>query len=238
MRAFLKAAGVEITGKVIVKPGAAQGLGLRPVAQVEGFPVGWQVRGLLKVSNNYISDMFTILYDLEPGQTSGATLRGGSAKLKNFLKKSILSSKSHPNKNTNSLVLNSGSGLTPSNRISAADAVAVFEKMYQHNEFPSFLDGLPGPVEKGTTLSRRFKSQSYVQKIPFLRAKTGTLTQPIDAVALGGYSRTAGGSWVAFAVIVNGSQQRSAFGVPRVRNAIDKDVVTILSKESSKYANK
>lgn len=233
LKAFLKSAGVSVKGKVRIERALPAKQALTPLAEVEGFPLDWQIRGLFKVSNNFIGDMLTIHLDgAGQGQGAGATLARGAEALERYAKETVSSSRFRAGTTPSGLVLASGSGLTPENRMSARDVVAVLDRMHSNaREFPAFLSALPIPGSEGT-VRRRFTGPGSSHLKDTVRAKTGTLTEPIDAVGLAGYSRTKVGDWVAFCFIVNGSSRRSNFGVERVRDAIDADLAVLLPPEN------
>jgi D-alanyl-D-alanine carboxypeptidase/D-alanyl-D-alanine-endopeptidase (penicillin-binding protein 4) len=225
--AFLREAGVRINGKVVVSREAPSQRWV-PVAEVEGFPLDWQLRGLFKVSNNFIGDMLTIGLARETENSRGATLEAGAAQLELYMKDVLKSSSWKPASELEPLRLESGSGLTPENRMSAKDIVSVLDRMYRNSrEFPSFYAALPIPGSEGT-VRRRFSEANEKHLRNAVRAKTGTLSEPFDAVGLAGYVRSPKGSWIAFSAIVNGSQKKPSVGVSRIRDAIDSDLATVL----------
>lgn len=230
LRAFLAKAGVVVKGGVKVERTPVT-RAARPLASVESFPLDWQIRGLFKVSNNFIGDMLTIGLDVDDSQSRGATLSGGASKLETYMQRTLLEAPGFLGKSEGTLVLESGSGLTPENRLSAKDVVAVLARMYNNaREFPSFLAALPIPGSEGT-VKKRFAAPEALHLKDRLRAKTGTLTEPRDAVALGGYSRLKDGDWVAFAVLVNGTERNPSLGVEGVRELIDQELAGILPPE-------
>ena len=232
LKAFLFSSGVTVGGKFKVE-NSQKILGLTPVSAVESFPLDWQLRGLFKMSNNFIADMLTIQLDLDESKKYGATFKGGSDNLQNYMRNIAKTSRFKPKEgpNESGIVMQSGSGLTPGNRLSARDLVALLDRMYFNTrEFPSFLAALPIPGAEGT-VKNRFSWPGAEHLQSRMRAKTGTLTEPRDAVALGGYTRLKDGDWVAFAVIVNGSENRPSVGVERAKELIDHDLARILPEE-------
>ncbi|MEY2986622.1 MAG: hypothetical protein RJB13_143 [Pseudomonadota bacterium] len=230
LRAFLEKDGVQLNGEVKVATELRQDYG-RHVATVEGFPIGWQLLGLFKVSNNFIGDMLTLQLDTVPGQTRAATLSGGAAKLESYAKEVVASAPKLYSSDVQGLALSSGSGLTHQNRMSARDVVAVLQRMYSNTrEFPAFLSALPVPGAEGTVRSR-FASRNTSHLRDRLRAKTGTLSEPRDAVGLAGYSRLANGDWIAFCTIVNGSDKNPSVGIETARRTIDEDLGDLLPPE-------
>lgn len=198
------------------------------VSSVESYPLAWQLRGLFEVSNNFIADMLTLNlgvanHSFEHGESD--VLRTSANNLENYMQ--------NVTPNSAGLIpikLNSGSGLTPENRLSAKDVVQLLTRIYfKTNIFPEFLTALAVPGEEGS-LKKRFSSHDHEL---MLRAKTGTLTEPIEVVALAGYSRLKNGDWVAFAIIVNGSSKNSEFSIENMRKAVDADLERILIREQN-----
>src|SRR5699024_1516742 len=105
--------------------------------------------------------------------------------------------------------LTSGSGLSVSNRLSARHLVALLNHMYhQPALFPAFYGAIPVP-ESSATNTLKHGNQAWLTR---LVAKTGTLTEPVTVRALAGYFRLRNGDFGAFAVIINGTQNRPAIG--------------------------
>jgi D-alanyl-D-alanine carboxypeptidase/D-alanyl-D-alanine-endopeptidase (penicillin-binding protein 4) len=230
LKAFLEKEGIQIGRGVRIERSVRSETG-RPLASVEGFPMGWQLLGLFKVSNNFIGDMLTIQLDLNGNKNSGATLEGGAAQLEAYMFDTISKAPSSLKSNVTGLALQSGSGLTHENRLSARDVVAVLQRMYSNTrEFPAFLNALPMPGAEGT-VKKRFQTEQTVHLRERLRAKTGTLSEPHDAVGLAGYSRLKDGDWVAFCAIVNGTGKRPNVGIELARETIDEDLGQLLPPE-------
>ena len=233
LNAFLNHNGVQTSGNIAIENRPLKATD-KPVSQVQSFPLNWQLRGLFEMSNNFIADMLTLNLGLENHDPNESNFLQSSAKnLENYMQ----------NLNTNSnhvdnpLVLHSGSGLTPENRLSAKDVIALLARMYSKaNLFPEFLSALATPGAEGT-LKNRFKkinstkSELVFEKELMLRAKTGTLTEPLDVVSLAGYSRLKNGDWIALALIVNGSAKNSSFSVANIRSAMDSDLLEILTEK-------
>jgi len=230
LKAFLEKEGIQVSRGVRIDRTPRKDMG-RPVASVEGFPLSWQLLGLFKVSNNFIGDMMTIQLDLDENKRFGATLNGGASRLESYMA-TVLKTAPAPYKSAGEgLVLDSGSGLTHSNKLSARDVVAVLQRMYVNSrEFPAFLNALPMPGAEGT-VKKRFQSEQTKHLRDRLRAKTGTLSEPHDAIGLAGYSRLKDGDWVAFCALVNGSSKRPNIGIEYARETIDEDLGRLLPPE-------
>lgn len=230
LKAFLEKEGITLSGGVRIERTVRRDLG-RPLASVEGFPMAWHLLGLFKVSNNFIADMLTIQLDLNEKKKDGATLDGGAAELESYMNETLNQALPPFKANPNGIALASGSGLTHENRLSARDVVAVLQRMYADaREFPAFLNALPVPGAEGT-VKKRFQSEQNKHLRDRLRAKTGTLSEPRDAIGLAGYSRLKSGDWVAFCAIVNGTSKRPNIGIELARETIDEDLGQLLPPE-------
>lgn len=231
--AFLDRAGVRVAGKARIEPRPSAVQSLLPLVGIDGQTVEVLLQGLLRHSNNFIADMLTIHLDESerPLRTvagvvrvpngGGKTLVGGSAALERFVR-------GHLSSPVPGLVLDSGSGLTPRNKLSARAVVDLLAFAYgQDHIFPYLYGALPAAGREGT-LKKRFRSGKARSLVDRVRAKTGTLTSPVEAIGLAGYSKADSGKWVAFAFLVNGTRSRAGFGVSRVRSAIEADLATTL----------
>lgn len=233
--AFLDRAGIRVAGKTRIEQRPSASQNLVPLVGVDGQTVEVLMQGLLRHSNNFIADMLTIQLDesVRPRLTAaaggrvpvsegvGKTLSGGSAALERFVR-------GHLSSPTQALVLDSGSGLTPQNKLSARAVVDLLAFAYgQDHIFPYLYGSLPAAGREGT-LKKRFKTGEAQSLVDRVRAKTGTLTEPVEAIGLAGYSKADSGKWVAFAFLVNGTRARAGFGVDRVRSAIEADLATSL----------
>ncbi len=229
--AFLQSAGIETSGLIEVE---STPIGKKDsiVAQVEGFPLDWQLRGLFQVSNNFIADMLTLNLLNETNPKNKGDLKEGGKLLQKYLEKLIKNSPWNSGNSQNSpMILESGSGLTPNNRLSARDIISVLDQMYFNGrEFPAYLAALPVTGDEGT-LKKRFSSSSEKHLQGRLRAKTGTLSEPVHVSALGGYSRLRNGDWVSFAIIVNGIKSKPQIDLKNIRDAIDSDLAKVLPLE-------
>jgi D-alanyl-D-alanine carboxypeptidase/D-alanyl-D-alanine-endopeptidase (penicillin-binding protein 4) len=99
-----------------------------------------------------------------------------------------------------------GSGLSTENRISARQIAQVLNWMEKQGElFPDFLGSLPASGWDGT-LKKRLKNVDELAGQ--IRAKSGTLTDPITVAALAGFFRHPKEGWVSFVMIANGREGR------------------------------
>jgi D-alanyl-D-alanine carboxypeptidase/D-alanyl-D-alanine-endopeptidase (penicillin-binding protein 4) len=230
--AFLLSAGVKTSGQLRVESTALQ-KNDHLIAEVEGIPLDLQLRGLFHVSNNFIADMLTLQILHEHHEKNTGSLKEGGHFLENYVHQVLQNVVwKHPSTERETpLIIESGSGLTPNNRLSAQDIIAVLENIYKNDKiFPLYLASLPSPGGNDT-LKHRFLSPQEKHLQNRLRAKTGTLNDPVPVSTLAGYSRLADGNWVAFAVLVNGTQSKSLFELKLLREAIDLDLAHILPAE-------
>ena len=93
--------------------------------------------------------------------------------------------------------------------------------------FPEFLASLPASGRDGT-LKKRFDVMSTQSAIGKVRAKTGTLTQPVTVSSLAGYLRHPQHGWIAFAIMQNGKSRKRQPSVLDLRAKQDKAVTQML----------
>lgn len=223
--AFLGAAGVSFAGKKVRDGSESTKESAKEVLVLESQPLEWQLRGLLRYSNNFLADMLTIHLDAE--NATGKTLAAGSHALSDYLMENASGLPGSVSKNKASI--HSGSGLTPENRLSARSLAAVMKRVYANGLlFGHLYAALPGAGHEGT-LHDRFGGANERWLQGQLRAKTGTLTEPAVAVGLAGFSRTRAGHWAAFGIIVNGAKGGAGVTVASARAAIEQDLGRILS---------
>jgi D-alanyl-D-alanine carboxypeptidase/D-alanyl-D-alanine-endopeptidase (penicillin-binding protein 4) len=109
-----------------------------------------------------------------------------------------------------------GSGLSRPNLVTPAAVVKLLRYMYNSPERDTWISFLPVAGRDGT-LAARFDDTPAAGRI---YAKTGTLAH---VNALSGYARRRDGSWLAFSILVNNSNQSSA----AVRSLMDKICILI-----------
>jgi len=231
IQAFINSAGIETSGLIAVESTSLSSDD-KVIAEVDGFPLSWQLRGLFQVSNNFIADMLALGLLNEINLKKKGNLIEGGKIIENYLQNVIKNSPWNSiKKNNTPIVLESGSGLTPNNRLSARDIISVLDQMYfSGTGFPAYLAALPIIGEEGT-LKKRFSLPFQKHLQGRLRAKTGTLTEPVHVSSLSGYSRLRNGDWVSFAIIVNGIKSKTKIDQKLIRDAIDSDLAKILPAE-------
>lgn len=224
LRSFLSKEGITIKGIVRsgMRPNKAQFL-----HSIASYDVGYIVRGLNQFSNNYIADVmvkrlgYAYVNDTNNTQTAG-TLRNGVTALTNFLKKDV--------KIQTPFTLKNGSGLDHNNRLSANQLIAILSHMNSRFDlFPEYLHSLPTSGINGT-MKKRFQKGRTKKLIGMIRAKTGTLTQPITASGLAGYLFHKKHGLVAFAIIENGIKGRKQPNIYDLRKRQDNAVYQFLNR--------
>jgi D-alanyl-D-alanine carboxypeptidase/D-alanyl-D-alanine-endopeptidase (penicillin-binding protein 4) len=97
-----------------------------------------------------------------------------------------------------------GSGLSPHSRTTARDVVTLLVAMRRRPDWKIFDDSLAVSGQEGTTLRNRMRQPALAGRV---HAKTGTIER---VASLSGYVRTAGGSEIAFSILINGHRDLAA----------------------------
>ena len=100
-------------------------------------------------------------------------------------------------------VFRDGSGLSHSNRASAAQITALLIRMHRHRCGELFKQSLARPGKPGTLRKSKWRAPTLRDS---LRAKTGTLS---GVRALAGYIQRPDGDELAFAILINGATPKN-----------------------------
>lgn len=168
---------------------AATPAGARLLATHQAPPLAEWLRGALKRSDNALTRLAFLALGAAHPQAAGfaSTRAAADAQVRDWLKEQGIAAQS--------LVLDNGSGLSRSERLSPALLAAVLQAALAKPYAPELLAGLPLAGRDGT-LSRRLKGTAAEANA---RLKTGTLR---DAVGLAGYLKDGRGRlWVVAALI-------------------------------------
>lgn len=230
LAAVLAGSGIMVKGEVAVRTRAVPN-GYRTLASVVSQPLANQLRNMLTYSNNYMADMLTLdllAYDEDAKNADALTLPRAASYLVNLAKQANRQAADWlgPAKANIPLTIDTGSGLSITNRISARDIVALLAFMAQDKGlFPAYAGALPVPRY---TPSHTLKggNQAWANR---LSAKTGTLTEPVTVRALAGYLRLHNGDLGAFAVLVNGSKKDQWISFDATMAALMSDLEAILA---------
>ncbi len=196
---FLEDSGIKFRGTARLGNTPANA---RPLYEISGYELRRIVQGLNTFSNNFIADMLTkrlgaAFGDVKnPDLARSGSLATGVKVLAEFLRSSVGI--------RSDFKLFNGSGLSTENRISARQIAQVLNWMEKQGElFPDFLGSLPASGWDGT-LKKRLKNVDELAGQ--IRAKSGTLTEPITVAALAGFFRHPKEGWVSFVMIANGRE--------------------------------
>lgn len=196
LRSILGQAGVTVDGGVETTL-RAMGQDAWLVARVESIPLQEQVGRMMRWSNNYIADVLTMNVALKARGAAPASLADASAELTALVRRAGAG-------DAGDLVIESGSGLTTTNRISAQDLIGVLREGYRDTRrFPAFYGSFVVPRDSSFTYLRR-GGADWLDRVAL---KTGSLTQPVSVYGIAGYLRKKNGGFMAFAIIINGSDR-------------------------------
>lgn len=226
LRSFLAGRGIRVTGgiKEGVVPTHATLL-----YTLESYPMSKIVAGLNKFSNNFIADVLMLRLGAErplsgaPRRAGSGTYQNGLAVINRFLAEQV--------KTIGGYKIVNGSGLSTGNRLSARHLTDVLMYASKKMElFPEFLASFPASGWDGT-LKNRFDEPGTSMLSGKVRAKTGTLTQPVSVSSLAGYVRHPKHGFVAFAIIQNGIPGKPQPAIDGLRRSQDALLLSFMNSE-------
>jgi D-alanyl-D-alanine carboxypeptidase/D-alanyl-D-alanine-endopeptidase (penicillin-binding protein 4) len=216
LRTALVDSGIQVARKEIKTgevPKEAQALAWR-VSE----PLAVLVRGLGKYSNNYVAEMVlkTVGAERRTDRTRPATWDDGLSAVRTWLVDTV----GWP---PDGYYYGNGSGLFASNRFSPAQLVKLLAAAHRDFRYgPDLLASLSIAGVDGT-ISRRMAAGPAAGLV---RAKTGTL----DGVStLSGYVAVDGRSPLAFAILVNGHDERAANHARILQNEVCEATIPFLA---------
>lgn len=225
LRQVLGEIGIKVGGPVTVSAGSIPRQAL-PLAEIQSRPLREQIANLLRYSNNYISDVLTLAMAAERTPEPVTTLENAARPLADLVLRAREEA-GYPTDAEERPVMHSGSGLTPENRLSAQDLVALLSRQYRNTQtFPAFYGGLVVPGQAPNSYMR-IGSEAWKGRVAL---KTGTLSEPTSVFGTAGYLRKQNGGWIAFAALVNGASPRKPVPMRESLDAIRKDVDRLLAK--------
>ncbi len=192
VRSFLLAFGITVRGRV--KEGKLP-TNAALLLSHDSKPLAELLRSLNAFSSNYMADVLFKRLVAEKKQVGSF---GEGAKILG----SFLNELGVPGP----FVLQDGSGLSSGTRLSAEQLTKTLS--YVANDFqifPDFLASLPRPGASGS-LKNRFQDSETIALKGMLRAKTGTLSEPVIVSGLAGYCNHPTYGLVAFAILQNGKE--------------------------------
>ena len=224
LRETLIELGISVHGAAAVERGAQLPAAAQPIAQTEGLLLKEQLARMLRYSNNYIADVLTLdlAADLKPAPFATARLADAGRLLADLVYQKF---EPRAERAAGPPILLSGSGLTPENRLSAADLVALLVHEYRDSRyFPAFYGGLVVPRQSPFAFLRQ-GGPDWLDRVAL---KTGTMEEPVSVCGIAGYLRKKGGGWIAFAAIVNGSARLPHVPIASAMAALRTDVEALL----------
>lgn len=231
LRAVATLSGIQISGetRVTAQPPDPS---LTPIASVWSPTLAKQLRGMLAYSNNYMADTLTLdlaAYD-SLASPQPLTLPGAGLILEELAHRANAEAADWlppmPAKAT-PLDINSGSGLTVTNKLAARDIVALLSYMHKSDALAATFKALL-PVPKFAHSDRL--ADDSIDWSTRVAAKTGTLTEPVSVFGYAGYIRLQDGSYGAFAVLVNGRDPDNPVPTPLAIDAIQHDLKRVLAE--------
>ena len=165
---------------------------LHPLLVLESYDMRKIVQGLNTFSNNFIADMLTKKLGADSFNPP-ATLANGARALKKFLVEKV-------GIKTNFEIEN-GSGLDTRNRLSCEQIVDILKFTNKKNLFVDLYGTLPSFGNEGTLKKRGRNHRDFFESV---RAKSGTLTEPITVSGLAGIYKHPRFGFVGFCILSNG----------------------------------
>jgi serine-type D-Ala-D-Ala carboxypeptidase/endopeptidase (penicillin-binding protein 4) len=219
LRSILQQTGVPVDGVVDTTALATAGAN-QILASVDGLPLQEQIGRMMRYSNNYIADVLTMSVALERNRRAPASLADAATILVQLVRSAGVAETGG-----DAPILESGSGLTTSSRLSALDFISVLKQKYgDSRRFPAFYGSFVVPREASFAYLRN-GGPDWLDRVAL---KTGSLTDPVSVNGIAGYLRKKNGGWMAFAIIVNGSVQLRQITHERALAASRADIETLL----------
>ena len=223
IRSFLKAQNIKVRGKV--KEGKLSDYkNTRKILNYKSQSIAKLTKDFLLYSSNYMTDMLvsTLGAHTKSKNLPENRYQAGLKSVQDLLPKKIFSK--------SPFVFVSGSGLEPENKMSSYHVVELLMMMSKNFEvFPEFLNALPKSGINGS-LRKRFKESRLRSMLGKIRAKTGTLTQPVSVSSLAGYMQHKKHGLIAFSIIQNGVRGRKQPNIFEMRQSQEYGLFRILKK--------
>jgi D-alanyl-D-alanine carboxypeptidase/D-alanyl-D-alanine-endopeptidase (penicillin-binding protein 4) len=219
MRGILQQAGIVVDGSV--ETTLIAGATPQRLAKVDSLLLQEQVGRMMRWSNNYIADVLTMGIALARTGKPPASLAEAATGLTTLLGADCCAVPG------SSPVMESGSGLTITNRLSAQDLVQVLRREYRDpRRFPAFQGAFVVPRDGAF----EFLKEGNADWLDRVSLKTGSLTEPVSVNGLAGYLRRKDGGYMAFAIIVNGSDRLPQVSRADALGAARADLEALLSR--------
>lgn len=221
---LLRRAGVRSPPGYVRRPRLPRGA--RLVVRIRGESLARVLHAMVAYSNNVIADLLTLDWARSVERRPPANLAAASAALARALTPSLRRRGAFRGP-----LLFTGSGLSPGNRTSARELVALLRSAYARTDlFPTLLGALAIPGQTPMRFIDDPLDRAWEERVA---VKTGTLSSPYAAVGLAGYVRLADGDWGAFAFLVNGTPRRPEVGVETVLRSVRRFLAPYLTVRRS-----
>lgn len=212
LRQLLLEGGILVEGELRIRSEAPQAPYGHLLVRHDGAPLAELIRRMQHYSNNYMADLMTLALARD---IRGQPMDLPEAALQLF----VLG----PRRDTERF--ESGSGLSVDSRLSADGVVDLLRSVYEETAyFPAFLGSLPVPAY---SLSRQLQGGDADWRHR-VAAKTGWLSEPVGVRAVAGYARSRSGRWIAFAVILNASEEQPVLPRGATLDALRADLSELL----------
>ncbi len=223
LRSILVQTGVVVEGRVETTADAVSSA-VQVLAHVDGLPLQEQIGRMMRWSNNYIADVLTMGVALERNKKPPRSLAEAAAVLVGLVRGA---STTPASAQSDEPIMLSGSGLTIENHLSALDFIGVLRREYRDSRhFPAFYGSLVVPRDASFDYLQNGNSD-WLDRVAL---KTGSLSQPVSVNGIAGYLRKKSGGWMAFAIIVNGSDRLKQIGHERALSAARADLQALLAR--------
>jgi len=194
------------------------------LAEVEGLQLKEQLGRMMRYSNNYIADVLTLNLAAELQRKPPERLSSASEVLLQYLLRPRPAAAPIP---ADLPVIASGSGLTPENRLSARDLTSLLARQYRDaRRFPTYLSTLVVPRDAPFAFLKH-GGDDWLDRVVL---KTGTMNEPVSVAGIAGYVRKKNAGWMAFAIIVNGSERRRQIPLAEALGAARADLERAMAR--------
>ncbi len=201
LKSFLQQVGIIANGKIRVEWVPIKKTD-KLLTQLSSLSLMQCIQDMLRYSNNYIADMLTLdLWRENQHAVISSVKLNNAANILLTTYNAFLAKSSFTKQGDHSPILDSGSGLTPANRLSASNLVTLLEKMYQNKcDFPIFYGSLIVPGQQTSWHNILTLEHPWMSRVS---VKTGHITVPKIVDSMAGYFRMQNGDLGAFAVLFN-----------------------------------
>lgn len=200
-KSFLQQAGITITGMARIESTPLQAYD-KILIKLNGVPLSQGIAAMLFNSNNFIADMLTLnLWRQQHPQAISSISLAEAAKDLLVPFKEMKAHSAFATQIATLPNLDSGSGLTPTNQLSARDVIILLDGIYKDTrDFPVLYGALVIPGQQTEWREMKTAEHAWMSQVS---VKTGGLKYPVVVYALAGYFRMNNNDMGAFAILLN-----------------------------------